>query len=277
MKKLLSTILAFVLAAALLAGCGGKPSSSSTPADTGAASKPAVKTGLIEYDPDELLESFSDYIDDQDMAETDAVSATVDMEKGDFTTMTYLNFALLDANNCIKTAMFDEFNGSGKTLDGAPVTKATSGDVTTWVVEKIADADMRPYTLKGDVTKANISLNTATNTLVSEVVVTRGADVINKTVNKVVALADGTVLSEFYAAGPNAQGNATETKARLFKYNLAAGEFECIAGTFKNEELNFTAPACLTADDIDRDTFLSFINMVGTVKVADGTGEVTLP
>ncbi len=297
MKKSTCIALALLLIISLLAGCGeakpqtGTPSaqtpsqstnsgdpSAKPPENDNNTKEPTVKTsGIIEYEPGELLRSFSDYIAAQDMYETDAVQDAVDMGKGNMMVMIALNSALLDANHCVFMTMYDDFMNSGKTMDGAPVTKQTNGDVTTWDTEKTIEVRESQASQIGDVKTVHISLDTKTNTLISEEVTRRGTEVIEKTVNKVVALSDGTVLSEFYKAAPSSKGDETVSTASVFRYNLEGGELECISGSFKTTETDFIAPSCLTADNIDRDAYLAFADPIGTVKVSAGTGEVVLP
>ncbi len=298
MKRIVCTALTLIIIISLLTGCGGnaKPQSNtpSAPAlsqntnsddvsaepespNNSTEAPDANPPGGIVYNPDELLKSFSDYIAAQDMSETEVVQSTVDLGNGDMTVMMALSSALLNANHCVFTAMNDDFMGAGKTLDGIPVTKQTNGDETTWDTEKTIEVRESQNSQIGDVKTVHISLNTKTNTLISEEITMRGSEIIEKTVNKVVVLPDGTILSEFYTAGPSAKGDEVVSEASVFKYNLEAGELECISGAFKTTTTDFTAPSCLTGDDIDRDAYLTFADPIGTVKVSGSTGEVILP
>ncbi len=289
MKRLIYLAFTLLLAASLLTGCGGgeTPQGSTTtpPIVSGSDSSvepeggenEAVTDGALVYDSDALLRSFSDYVYAQDMSETAVVKEVLNLETGEYTVVTALTFALLDANHCVGMAGYDAFMDSGNTLDGTPVTIETKGDEITWDTEKTVEVRESQTSQIGDVKKVHISLNTKTNTLISEEITLRGGQIVEKTVNKVMVLSDGTVLSEYYMASPSGNGDETTTSASVFKYNLKAGALTCISGTFQAPTADFTAPSCLTADDLDRDAYLAFADPVGTIQVSGGQGDLLLP
>ncbi len=291
MKKMTGLTITLLLAGSLLTGCGGEkpvngnesggkttsPSGfdSSTPSETAPQSETgsdAVKSGKIGYKPDELLQSYCDYVYgkgkefEEIFNNTEALMSKMD-----------LAFALLDRDHLAFIPTCDEYGGSGTTIFGDAVTKKTNSDETTWELQKETESDMGPNYKKGDIEKIFISLNTRTDTLFTEQTRLRGSSIISKTVNRVVALSDGTILSEYYSAGPDGKGESTVTVASLFKYNAEKKDFEMLHGEFINVAADFTAPECLNGSDFDKDKFLAFANEVGTVKVIGGKCEIITP
>lgn len=293
MKKTICMAMALIVVLSLFAGCsenakpqGNSPSAPATsqntnsgetsnePAETDNSEKEpdTIKSGAIDYEADELLQSYCDYVHDQGK-DFEAVFNSMD----DLVTRMDLGLAVLERDHLAFTPMYDEYNGSGKTIMGTPVTKTSTGDETTWAIEKVTENDIGSGIKKGDIEKTFISLNTKTNTLYTEQIRMRGSEMISKEVNRVVVLDDETVLSEIYSVEPDGRGDATISRASIFTYNAAKQDFEMVHGEFSDVVMDFTAPECLTNGSADKSTFLTFANETGTVKVAGGTGEIILP
>ncbi len=291
MKKWIGILLVVLMALSLLAACGSQtPSVSSTPgsnAPSGGNASPSgtkpseptpqgntgsVTSGRIEYDPEELLMSYCDYVTEQGK-NFEAVFNNMD----ELVMHMDLGLAVLDRDHLAFIPMYEEYNGSGQTIMGTPVTKKSSGDETTWEIEKVTENDLGNLMQKGDIEKTFISLNTKTNILYTEQTRMRGGEMITKEVNRVVALADGTILSEYYSLAPNTMGDGFFTGASIYKYNAEAQNFEMVHGEFDAAGVDFTPPECLTSDSFDKDAFLAFATETGTVKVTAGVGELILP
>lgn len=293
MKRLISFAMVFVLAAMLLAGCGGKkPALSNEPQqeannedtanqnsspeksseDENKDSSSNAKGGIYKVAGMELLdyynafngglEAFSKAINSIDTSDFELINVEMDY--------------MMPAQFVVAMTMFDFLEDGDKEREEGKngkydAVREKNGDIITFKQSMTREEDGYGETAKkGDIESLSGTLNTSTNTLYVEAKTERNGEVISRNVTEVVMIGDGAFIAQSFDKPQKPTDKRLEDKGSSYFVRFDKKELEAVAAKFP-PDVNFTFNSIAGKNDITPEVMAEGHTKLRQLIVKDGT------